>query len=301
MQITNNANLPEAIVNAVRNDPYDAGACDISVTKLIGPPQIRVLEREHAEELTEDASDRIWSLIGQIGHGILERAEFTTSPSAALFAGIAGWRLSAASSTTWLLPDGTLQDYKFTSGLGRRRRASSPSGKRSSTSCAGSPPRTATHLSAVCKASPSCATGPEARPARVTRTRRIKSRSSRCRSGIWTPPASTSPRALTCTSSPTNAPPTATRCRSAPSRALGQAHPTRCASPGARAPSSSTTTKMTPWPTAPRSPAATSSIGPVNRYAAPSTAPLPGSAPSAKPSLPSVKKRKPKRPKHAPE
>lgn len=115
MHITNNAELPAAIVNAVKNDPYNAGACDISVTRLIGPPQIRVLEREHADELTEDASDRIWSLIGQIGHGILERAALHDIAERRLFADIAGWRLSGQFDNLILFPDGTLQDYKFTS------------------------------------------------------------------------------------------------------------------------------------------------------------------------------------------
>lgn len=115
MRITNNANLPAAIVNAVRNDPYNAGACDISVTRLIGPPQIRVLEREHAENLTEDASDRLWSLIGQIGHGILERAESAAIAERRLFADIAGWRLSGQFDRLTIEDDGTLSDYKFTS------------------------------------------------------------------------------------------------------------------------------------------------------------------------------------------
>ncbi len=115
MQITNNANLPTAIVNAVRNDPYNAGACDISVTKLIGPPQIRVLEREHAEDLTEDASDRIWSLIGQIGHGILERAESVAITERRLFADIAGWQISGQFDRMTIEDNGTLSDYKFTS------------------------------------------------------------------------------------------------------------------------------------------------------------------------------------------
>ena len=74
MRITNNLGLPEAIVNAVRNDPYDRGDCDISVTQLIGPPQIRRLLEKHSSEVTEDASDRIWTLLGQSVHTIIERA-----------------------------------------------------------------------------------------------------------------------------------------------------------------------------------------------------------------------------------
>jgi len=48
MQITNRLNLPAAIVEAVRNDPYSSGDCDISCTRLVGPPMIRHLERLHA-------------------------------------------------------------------------------------------------------------------------------------------------------------------------------------------------------------------------------------------------------------
>jgi hypothetical protein len=115
MRITNRAGLPAAIVEAVRNDPYDAGDCNISVTRLIGPPQIRILERRHADELTEDASDRIWSLVGQIGHKILERAEAEALAETRLFADAAGWTISGQFDRMVLLPDGTLQDYKFTS------------------------------------------------------------------------------------------------------------------------------------------------------------------------------------------
>ena len=115
MRITNNADLPAAIVEAVRNDPYDAGDCDISVTRLIGPPQMRVLERRHAEDISEDASDRIWALVGQIGHGILERAETVAIAERRLFAEIAGWRVSGQFDRLTVLDDGSLADYKFTS------------------------------------------------------------------------------------------------------------------------------------------------------------------------------------------
>lgn len=115
MPLTNTLNLPDAIVRAVANDPYNAGDCDISVTRLIGPPQIRILEREHAADLVEDASDRIWSLLGQIAHGILERAESQAIAERRLFADLAGWRLSGQFDRLTVLPDGRLQDYKVTS------------------------------------------------------------------------------------------------------------------------------------------------------------------------------------------
>lgn len=115
MNITNHANLPDAIVQAVINDPYNAGDCDISVTRLIGPPQLRILERQHQDDIEEDAADRIWSLVGQIGHGILERAETVAITEERLFAEVEGWTVSGQFDRLVLLPDGTLQDYKFTS------------------------------------------------------------------------------------------------------------------------------------------------------------------------------------------
>ena len=59
--ITNKHGLPEALVRAVRNDPYTGGG-DISVTKLIDSPQRRQLWRQHEADIEEDVSERIWSL-----------------------------------------------------------------------------------------------------------------------------------------------------------------------------------------------------------------------------------------------
>lgn len=74
MKITNNTGLPEAIVRAVANDDYVRDDADFTVTELLLPPRILALRREHGPELTEDAGDRIWSLLGQCAHLILARA-----------------------------------------------------------------------------------------------------------------------------------------------------------------------------------------------------------------------------------
>jgi len=75
MNYTNEANLPAPFVSAVINDKYDyAAAGDLSATGAILPPRIRELTRRHNNELTEDVSDRVWMLIGDIGHTILERS-----------------------------------------------------------------------------------------------------------------------------------------------------------------------------------------------------------------------------------
>jgi hypothetical protein len=77
-KLTNHYNLPQQIVSAVKRDPYQGfRASDITTTSLIQPPRIFQLRKRHGEEIEEDASDRIWSLLGQIVHGILERADDT--------------------------------------------------------------------------------------------------------------------------------------------------------------------------------------------------------------------------------
>ena len=75
MEFTNASNLPKAIERAVSNDPYDSSGSDISTTRLIAPPRIRVLEKRNYDLLEEDVADRIFSLLGQSVHHIIERAK----------------------------------------------------------------------------------------------------------------------------------------------------------------------------------------------------------------------------------
>lgn len=77
MRYTNLSNLPEPLFQAVCNDPYHSPT-DFSVTGLIKPPRVAGLEFAHKDELVEDAADRLWALVGQIGHLILERAAMKT-------------------------------------------------------------------------------------------------------------------------------------------------------------------------------------------------------------------------------
>lgn len=111
MKLTNRMNLPQPLVDAVRNDGYSKGDADISVTRLIGPPRIAVLEERHAEEVTEDASERIFSLLGQVVHGILERSNSTGVAERRLFIEVEGWRVSGGMDAHY--EHGLLQDYKF--------------------------------------------------------------------------------------------------------------------------------------------------------------------------------------------
>src|SRR5690348_4393667 len=74
MKYTNVANLPAPLVAAITYSDYDGEKYDITASGLVTPPRIRQLMKRHAKEITEDVSDRIWALIGSVGHAILERA-----------------------------------------------------------------------------------------------------------------------------------------------------------------------------------------------------------------------------------
>lgn len=117
MKITNHSHLPEAIVRAVVNDPYPYGRTgDISVTRLFDSPRIRLLSLRHWDEIEEDVSERIWALLGQAVHTILERAETQALTEHRLFDEIAGWKLSGQfDRLAYYAERGLLQDYKVTS------------------------------------------------------------------------------------------------------------------------------------------------------------------------------------------
>ena len=86
------------------------------MTRLIDAPQIRLLTREHWAEIEEDASERIWALLGQAVHTILERAETQALTEERLFAEIEGWSISGQFDRLAYFPTrGLLQDYKVTS------------------------------------------------------------------------------------------------------------------------------------------------------------------------------------------
>lgn len=110
MKLTNRLNLPQPLVDAVRNDSYSKGSgVAISATSLLKPPRLLALETQHEADLEEDASSRIWSLMGQVVHGILERADKTGIAERRLSIEVEGWRVSGQMDR---YIDGTLQDYK---------------------------------------------------------------------------------------------------------------------------------------------------------------------------------------------
>lgn len=117
MRMTNKLRLPDVIVDAVANDSYTKGEADISVTELLVPPQLRHLKLKYADELVEDVSDRIYSLMGQSLHVILERAaagKLDTLSETTVYAEYEGWTVKGQADHL-LMGTGELLDFKMTS------------------------------------------------------------------------------------------------------------------------------------------------------------------------------------------
>ena len=119
MKITNKNKLPQALVNAVANDSYSKGNADRSVTGLLSPPRQSALAGLHEADLSEDVSDRIWSLYGTIAHGILERAgekSLSEITEERLFTEVGGWTISGQTASLTVTDDQEswiISDYKF--------------------------------------------------------------------------------------------------------------------------------------------------------------------------------------------
>jgi hypothetical protein len=77
MKFTNEHGLPKSLADALQADDYDLKKSPdnvISVTTLISPPKIKVLAKRHWADIVCDVSERIWVLLGQSIHSVLEKA-----------------------------------------------------------------------------------------------------------------------------------------------------------------------------------------------------------------------------------
>jgi hypothetical protein len=114
MKYTNNHNLPEAICKAIIGDPYIKTG-NYSATSLIKPPRMLALENRYHDHITEDVSDRLWALLGQSVHYVLERGNHGESIcEARLSVEIVGKKLTGKPDL-YHIADKCMEDYKITS------------------------------------------------------------------------------------------------------------------------------------------------------------------------------------------
>lgn len=74
MKVTNNLNLPMALVNAVSREPHNKDGHYSATTLLKGVQEI-LLTRRNWDNLSVDASESIWQVFGTAVHSILEAQE----------------------------------------------------------------------------------------------------------------------------------------------------------------------------------------------------------------------------------
>lgn len=127
MLITNKLGLPAPLVRAVSRHPRDRQPNTISVSELIQPVQLRALTLRHDAEIVEDASTRIWALLGDLLHYALEKSAAglpNVITEQELSIEVLGWKVighydlseTADSDLSSLVLEGeTLTDYKLTS------------------------------------------------------------------------------------------------------------------------------------------------------------------------------------------
>lgn len=124
-KITNEANFPQPLFAALAHDGYTGGGGDTSITRLINPPRISTLRFIHEDEITEDATDRIWAVMGQAGHKVMENAANehmkVEETLAARFTGVKDkdgndviWKVTGTPDL-YDPSDLSIYDYKFTS------------------------------------------------------------------------------------------------------------------------------------------------------------------------------------------
>ena len=113
MKFTNKYGLPKAVFDVLANDGYKAGKDDYSATSLLKSPRQLQLYRRNFDNIEEDVSDRVWSLLGQAAHSILEKHGSDTSlTEERLYAEVFGRRISGQVDH---YHESTITDYKVTS------------------------------------------------------------------------------------------------------------------------------------------------------------------------------------------
>lgn len=113
MEITNIHNLPRTIVNAVSVYNRKPSSTRFSVSDLIAPPQIHRLKMGHWDELKEDASDRLWVLLGSATHYVLVKGADKNTLSEEKMEAKVGAVTVVGMADLW--DNGELSDWKVTS------------------------------------------------------------------------------------------------------------------------------------------------------------------------------------------
>ena len=118
MNYTNHTNLPQPIFKALTHSDYTKGHSNRSVSQLIDSPRVQILRKEHDDQITEDVSDMVWSVLGTSVHKMFEEHQPDGHiVEERLYAEVDNWVISGAIDVQRSESDGsvTVLDYKCTS------------------------------------------------------------------------------------------------------------------------------------------------------------------------------------------
>jgi len=117
VKITNHFNVPEPLVALACKEYYSKGKADYSVTEIMSPPRIQRLKRKHWDDMEQDVTDMLWSMLGSALHVVAERSEVVDHLNEErLFMEVDGVTLSGSIDLQQHVKGGVaLKDYKFTS------------------------------------------------------------------------------------------------------------------------------------------------------------------------------------------
>lgn len=113
MKITNNMNLPQALVNAVSVERHNKPG-EISATTLIKGCKEFLLTDRHWDEMTDDAANRIWSVFGTAVHALFEHQKDNTFHEEQLKVPMEKWTVTGTIDS-YDLEQGIVVDWKTTS------------------------------------------------------------------------------------------------------------------------------------------------------------------------------------------
>ncbi len=117
MKLTNKYDIPQTFINVLERPTYNKGKAHLSATQLLNSPKIVALTRKFDEEITQDASDMVWSLVGSAIHNFLEHGKDEHHlVEERIHTEHDGWHITGAIDLQILNPQGVdIRDYKFTS------------------------------------------------------------------------------------------------------------------------------------------------------------------------------------------
>ena len=117
MKLTNEYGIPQTFINVLERPTYNKGKAHLSATQLLNSPKIVALTRKFEDEIEQDASDMVWSIVGSAIHNFLEQGKDENHiVEQRIHIEHDGWHITGAVDLQEVEADGIhVKDYKFTS------------------------------------------------------------------------------------------------------------------------------------------------------------------------------------------